>query len=141
MILSERVRKEIEAFLNSQPNRDHATPLVASQRNGRAFSNVSLSMVFKEIYETAGIGTSSHLGRRTFATRLNEKGVGRRTIQRLMGASNIGRLHYTVTYLTPRCETLWSWCELDDGKTIFHLVHYKLCGRFRRVRIGSSYSR
>jgi hypothetical protein len=27
---------------------------LASQRNGRAFSTVSLSMLFKEIYETAG---------------------------------------------------------------------------------------
>ena len=89
VILSERVRKEIEAFLNSQPNRHANAPLVASQRNGRAFSNVSLSMVFKDIYEIAGIRTSSHSGRRTFATRLNEKGVGMRTIQHLMGHRNI----------------------------------------------------
>jgi integrase len=42
-------------------------------------------MLFKEIYEVAGIRTSSHSGRRTFATRLNAKGVGMRTIQKLMG--------------------------------------------------------
>ena len=64
--------------------------MIASQRNGRFFSNVSLSMLFKETYDLAGIRTSSHSGRRTFATRLNEKGVGMRTIQRLMGHRNIG---------------------------------------------------
>jgi integrase/recombinase XerD len=47
-------------------------------------------MLFKGIYEMAGIRTSSHSGRRTFAKRLNEKGVGMRTIQRLMGHKHIG---------------------------------------------------
>jgi integrase/recombinase XerD len=46
-------------------------------------------MVFKEIYDLAGIRTSSHSGRRTFATRLNSKGIGMRTIQKLMGHQNI----------------------------------------------------
>jgi integrase/recombinase XerD len=90
VILSERVRREIGSFLKNKPYRDHGLPLIASQRGGRAFSNVTLSMLFAEIYKTAGIRTSSHSGRRTFATRLNEKGVGMRTIQRLMGHRNIG---------------------------------------------------
>jgi integrase/recombinase XerD len=47
-------------------------------------------MLFKEIYELAGIRTSSHSGRRTFATRLNAKGIGMRTIQKLMGHRHIG---------------------------------------------------
>jgi integrase/recombinase XerD len=76
-------------------------PLIASQRNGRAFTNVSLSMLFKEIYEAAGIRTSSHSGRRTFATRLNEQGVGMRTIQKLMGHRHIG--------------TTALYCEVSDA--------------------------
>jgi integrase/recombinase XerD len=84
------VRKELGSFLKSQPSRHGDAPLIASQRNGRAFTNVSLSMLFKEIYEAAGIRTSSHSGRRTFATRLNEQGVGMRTIQKLMGHRHIG---------------------------------------------------
>jgi hypothetical protein len=32
-------------------------------------------MLFKEIYEMAGVRTSSHSGRRTFATRLNANAV------------------------------------------------------------------
>jgi integrase/recombinase XerD len=90
VILSERVRKELSSFLKNQPSQHSDAPLIASQRNGRAFSNVSLSMLFKEIYEAAGIRTSSHSGRRTFATRLNEKGLGMRTIQKLMGHRHIG---------------------------------------------------
>jgi integrase/recombinase XerD len=102
VILSERVRKEIASFLkNKQPYRDQGSPLIASQRNGRAFSNVTLSMLFKEIYETAGIRTSSHSGRRTFATRLNENGVGMRTIQRLMDHRHIG--------------TTALYCEVSDA--------------------------
>ena len=87
VILSERVRKEIGSFLKNSPRRAHAAPLIASQRNHRPFTNVTLSMLFKEIYETAGIRASSHSGRRTFATRLNEKGIG---IQKLMGHRHIG---------------------------------------------------
>ena len=66
MILSERVRREIASFVKNKPYRDHAPQLIASQRNGRAFSNVMLSMLFAEIYETAGIRTSSHSGRPNF---------------------------------------------------------------------------
>jgi len=68
VVLSSRVRAEIDAHLKARPNHRDDAPLIASQRNGRPFSNVSLSMLFKEIYEAAGIRTSSHSGRRTFAT-------------------------------------------------------------------------
>jgi integrase/recombinase XerD len=71
VILSERVRKEIASFFkNKQPYRDQGSPLIASQRNGRAFSNVTLSMLFKEVYETAGIRTSSHSAKDVRAARM-----------------------------------------------------------------------
>ena len=78
---------------------DPGKPLICSQR-GRAFSNLTLCMLFKDIYESAGIRTSSHSGRRTFATRLNAKGVGMRTIQKLMG-----HRHISTTAL---------YCEVSD---------------------------
>jgi len=90
VILSDRVRKEIGSFLKTQPVLHAQSRLIASQRNNRPFTNVTLSMLFKGVYETAGIRTSSHSGRRTFATRLNARGVGMRTIQKLMGHRNIG---------------------------------------------------
>lgn len=100
VILSLRVRKEIEAFVKQRPLDSHDLPLIRSQRNRRPFSTVTLSMLFKEIYEIAGIRTSSHSGRRTFATRLNAKGVGMRTIQKLMGHQHIS--------------TTASYCDVSD---------------------------
>jgi integrase/recombinase XerD len=109
VILSDRVRREIGSFLKHQPKRDQPAPLIASQCNGRPFTNVTLSMLFKEIYESAGIRTSSHSGRRTFATRLNEKGVGMRTIQKLMGHRHIGT---TAAYCDVSDETMRNAVEL-----------------------------
>jgi integrase/recombinase XerD len=70
---------------------------------------MNLSMLFKEIYETAGIWTSSHSGRRTFATRLNAKGVGMRTIQKLMEHRNIST---TALYCDVSDETMRNAVEL-----------------------------
>jgi integrase/recombinase XerD len=89
-VLSTRVRREIEAYLQTRLLHRHDDPLIPSQRKGRPFSNVTLSILFKEIYEAAGIKTSSHSGRRTFAVRLHAKGVGMQTIQKLMGHRNLG---------------------------------------------------
>jgi integrase/recombinase XerD len=89
VVLSERAQKEVASFLRLNPPTDPERPLIRSQRGG-AFSSLTLSMLFGGIYEMAGIRTSSHSGRRTFATRLNEKGIGMRTIQRLMGHQHIG---------------------------------------------------
>jgi len=109
VVLSHRVREEVETCIKGRPGQRHDAPLIASQRNRRPFSNVSLSMVFKEIYELAGVRTSSHSGRRTFATRLNAKGVGMRTIQRLMGHRHIGT---TALYCDVSDETLRNAVEL-----------------------------
>jgi integrase/recombinase XerD len=89
VILSDRVRKEVAEYLKAHPSSNREKPLIRSQR-GRAFSSLTLCMLFTEIYELAGIRTTSHSGRRTFATRLNAKGIGMRTIQKLMGHRHIG---------------------------------------------------
>jgi integrase/recombinase XerD len=109
VVLSTRVRREIGEYLKARHFQRHDAPLIASQRNNCAFSNVTLSMLFKEIYELAGIQTSSHSGRRTFATRLNARGVGMRTIQKLMGHRHIGT---TALYCDVSDETLRNAVEL-----------------------------
>jgi integrase/recombinase XerD len=109
VVLSGRARGEIGAYLKTRVLPHPDRPLIASQRSLRAFSNVSLSMVFKEIYELAGIRTSSHSGRRTFATRLNAKGVGMRTIQKLMGHRHVGT---TALYCEVSDEILRNAVEL-----------------------------
>ena len=55
VVLSERVEKEIGSFLKTKPVPHDQTPLIASQRSARAFSNVTLSMLFKAIHEIAVI--------------------------------------------------------------------------------------
>jgi hypothetical protein len=57
VVLSTRARDEIGSFWKSRVRGMDDSPLVASQRNGRPFSAVSLSMVFKEIYDFEGIRT------------------------------------------------------------------------------------
>ena len=104
--LSEEVARK--RFLNGRVLNSKA-PLIASQRNGTAFSSVTLSMLFKEIYELAGIRTSSHSGRRTFATRLHACGVGMRTIQKLMGHKHIST---TALYCDVSDEMLRNAVEL-----------------------------
>src|SRR5262249_899340 len=62
VILSIRVRRDIGSYLKLHPNTQPDWPLIRSQRGG-VFSSLTLSMLFKEIYELAGICTSSHSGR------------------------------------------------------------------------------
>lgn len=112
VVLSNRVRSELAAALNERPLLDLDAPLIASQRNGGPFSSVTLSMLFKEIYELAGIRTSSHSGRRTFATRLHACGVGMRTIQKLMGHKHIST---TALYCDVSDEQLRNAVELVSG--------------------------
>jgi integrase/recombinase XerD len=81
--------------------------LIESRRKGRFFSNVTL--LSKEIYETAGIRTSSHAERYTFARRLNAKSVGARTIQKLMRHRHIGT---TALYCDVSEDTLRNAVEL-----------------------------
>src|SRR3569623_609056 len=99
VILSGRIRREMAAYLGTRKMASDS-PLIVSQRYRRAFSALTLSKLFKEIYDLAGIRTSSHSGRRTFATRLNAKGIGMRTIQKLMGHQ-----HISTTAL---------YCEVSD---------------------------
>jgi integrase/recombinase XerD len=100
VIVSGRIRREMAAYLETRKSWSAESPLVVSQRSRRAFTALTLCMLFKEIYDLAGIRTSSHSGRRTFATRLNAKGIGMRTIQKLMGHQ-----HISTTAL---------YCEVSD---------------------------
>ncbi|HKS74265.1 MAG TPA: site-specific integrase, partial [Terriglobales bacterium] len=109
VVLSSRVRSELDEFLKERLVTNPEAPLIASQRKARPFSSVTLSMLFKEMYELAGIRTSSHSGRRTFATRLHARGVGMRTIQKLMGHKHIST---TALYCDVSDEMLRNAVEL-----------------------------
>ncbi len=101
--LNDKLRRELLHYVRNLPRRTDDFPLVYSQRRYAHFSNVTLCMLFKSFYAQAGLRNSSHAGRRTFATKLNAKGVGMRTIQMLMGHKNIGT---TALYCDVSDETL-----------------------------------
>ena len=89
VFVSDELRKLLNSYLATISQLDDSRAFIRSNRTGGHFSNVSLSLRFKAIYAAAGIKTSSHSGRRTFATRKNELGIGMRTIQHLLGHANI----------------------------------------------------
>lgn len=89
VFISDELRKLLNIYLTQISQLDGSRAFIRSTRTGGHFSNVSLSQRFKAIYAQAGIRTSSHSGRRTFATRLNAAGIGMATIQHAMGHANI----------------------------------------------------
>jgi integrase/recombinase XerD len=109
VVIPSRIRAQIGVHLKNRSLPRDDAPLIATQRKAAFFTTVTLSMLFKGIYEAAGIRTSSHSGRRTFATRLNAKGVGMRTIQKLMGHKHIGT---TALYCEVSDEVLRNAVEL-----------------------------
>ena len=89
VFVGEELRKIVTSFLSNSQKLPDTAPLIRSSRTGKHMSTVTLSTRIKTIYRAAGIDTSSHAGRRTFATRKNEIGIGMATIQQLMGHSSI----------------------------------------------------
>ncbi len=70
-------------------------PLFLSQK-GSQFDDLSVVKLFKVMYIKAGINATSHSGRVTFATNLIERGVDIKSLQVLLGHSNI---HTTMKYV------------------------------------------
>lgn len=89
VFVSTELSKLLNQYLATIAQLDDHRAFIRSTRTGGHFSNVSLSLRMKAIYAAAGIKTSSHSGRRTFATRLNAAGIGMATIQQAMGHANI----------------------------------------------------
>ena len=89
VFVSAELQKLLNQYLATISDLHDSKAFIRSTRTGSHFSNVSLSLRFKAIYAEAGIKTSSHSGRRTFATRLNAAGIGMATIQQAMGHANI----------------------------------------------------
>lgn len=89
-----KIRKAIKEYLDERkPSNGLPTnrkePLFRSQK-GNHFSPNALQQLFHLMYDSAGItGASSHSGRRTFATRLIEKGVDIKAVSKLMGHASI----------------------------------------------------
>jgi integrase/recombinase XerD len=89
VFVGNELRKMLNNFLRHSTKLPDDAALIRSSRTGGHMSTVTLSTRMKYIYHVAGIDTSSHAGRRSFATRKNELGIGMATIQQLMGHSSI----------------------------------------------------
>ena len=103
VFISDQLRKILNQYLAQIGKLDDSKAFIRSSRTLGHFSNVSLSLRFKAIYAQAGIRTSSHSGRRSFASALGEKGIGIRTIQHLLGHENI---QTTALYVDVRDDQL-----------------------------------
>lgn len=103
-----RVRQALQNYLEERrqdPRRVFApgSALFLSNKGSR-FTPNSLQQVFTQLYKQAGIeGASSHSGRRTFATRLIEKGVDIKAVSRLMGHATVAM---TAEYVEDNPERL-----------------------------------
>lgn len=88
----ERLRKEVQAYVNAYPCHSPSYPLFYTQKSALfGFSANTLCQLFFHSYRRAHMpGASSHSGRRTFITNLAGKGIGVRVLQSLAGHRNIG---------------------------------------------------
>lgn len=91
VILNRRVQAEVLEFVSGLTGcaRNLDQPLIQSQKRGH-FSPTTLVMLFRRIYDLAGLRDArSHSGRRSFITKLANKGVSVRVVQTLAGHSSM----------------------------------------------------
>ena len=83
------LRTQLEHYARWRGKCDSAAPLFRSQK-GKHFSANTMCQLFLNIYKACGLSdASSHSGRRTFITRLANKGIGVRVLAALAGHSSI----------------------------------------------------
>ena len=107
--LSQRLRKTLGDYAASIKLTDPQRPLFESQKGG-AFSANTMCQLFLDIYKACGLkDASSHSGRRTYITRLANKGVGVRLLAALAGHSHIST---TQRYIDVNSDQLSQAVEL-----------------------------
>jgi len=91
VFLSDRLRKELSLYRTSLKVLGDQLPLFPTQKSPeRGFTPNTAAQHFSSIYKAAGlVGATSHSGRRTFITRLANKGVGVRLLASLAGHRSI----------------------------------------------------
>jgi integrase/recombinase XerD len=91
VFLPERLRRELIAYHETLKVLDPTIPLFPTQKSPkRGFTPNTAAQHFAAIYRSAGLdGATSHSGRRTFITRLANKGVSVRVLASLAGHKSI----------------------------------------------------
>jgi integrase/recombinase XerD len=107
--LNQRMRRALAEYAAGLKLNDPNRALFESQKGGH-FSANTMCQLFLDIYKAVGLkDASSHSGRRTYITRLANKGVGVRLLAALAGHSHIST---TQRYIGVNAEQLASAVEL-----------------------------
>ena len=107
--LNQRLRRALAEYGAKLYLQDPNRPLFKSQKGGH-FSANTMCQLFLDIYKAVGLkDASSHSGRRTYITRLANKGVGVRLLAELAGHSHIST---TQRYIDVNAEQLSAAVEL-----------------------------
>jgi integrase/recombinase XerD len=107
--LNQRLRTALVTYSKSKCLQELDRPLFESQKGGH-FSANTMCQLFLDIYKACGLkDASSHSGRRTYITRLANKGVGVRLLAELAGHSHIST---TQRYIDVNSDQLSQAVEL-----------------------------
>jgi integrase/recombinase XerD len=107
--LSQRLRKALASYGDTVKLDAPQAPLFASQKGGH-FSANTMCQLFLDIYRACGLkDASSHSGRRTYITRLANRGVGVRLLAELAGHSHIST---TQRYIDVNADQLRNAVEM-----------------------------
>jgi integrase/recombinase XerD len=89
VFVNKSLTAQLQLYAQWRNSTDSTAPLFRSQK-GTHFSANTMCQLFLNIYKQCGLtDASSHSGRRTFITRLANKGVGVRVLAALAGHSSI----------------------------------------------------
>lgn len=86
------------------------TYLFVSQRTNKPFNRVSITRIFKQIYQVFGLDLASYAGRHVFCTKLVQNGVSPYIIQKLLNHKNLST---TMHHFNCNEETLLNACETN----------------------------
>jgi integrase/recombinase XerD len=107
--LNQRLRRALADYGDTIKLTDPQQALFASQKGGH-FSANTMCQLFLDIYKACGLkDASSHSGRRTYITRLANKGVGVRLLAALAGHAHIST---TQRYIDVNSDQLSQAVEL-----------------------------
>ncbi|MDA9160300.1 site-specific integrase [Rhodobacteraceae bacterium] len=107
--IGSKLKRALKEYQSSIMRRRDDMPLFPSQKGGH-FSANTMCQLFLDIYKACGLrDASSHSGRRTYITKLANKGIGVRLLAELAGHSHIST---TQRYIDVNAEQLKEAVEL-----------------------------